>query len=213
MDYTVKELYKLTNNTLCERQIRRRCNLLQPTYPEKIKRTSNRKWLVNDEVKDEVIQRKNNRLIDSHLINSGKQILNSEYLTLKETLDEIRQVYDTIEWNYFGGFRPKYNIGGDKLFTLINSLAKELKKRTKSSVTIFYAIEKDDKGIYHVHLALKGIEDLKKYYDNAFTYKFKNLNIKEECIPFKDNLNNECYKYFSKEYFVDKNMRIGILTM
>lgn len=213
MDYTIKELSQLPENSIGERHLRRRCQLLQPQYPDKIRRTSNRKWIVNDEVKDEVIQRKNNRLIDSHIINSGKQIGGAEYNVLKETLDEIRQEYDRIEWNYFGGFRPKYNIGGYKLFNLILSLTKELKKRTKSSLSVFYAIEKDNKGIYHVHLAMKGVEGLNKFYNNAFTYKFKNINIKEECLPFNNNLNDECYKYFSKEYFVDRNMRIGILTM
>lgn len=211
MDYTINELKQLPENSMSERQLRRRCKLLQSQYPDKIKRTSNRKWLIHEDIKDEVIQRKNQRIIDSLLINSGKHFLQSEYITLEETLNEIRQEYDKIEWMFFAGFRPKYNIGVNVLFNMINSLSKELKKRTKSNVTIFYAIEKDDKGIYHVHMAIKGSHDIKSIYNQIFMFKFNKLKVIPFIQDYKNEHTEECYEYFSKEYYNDDKMRIGII--
>ena len=211
MDYTIKELSQHPENTLCERQLRRRCSNLHPKYPNKIKRTSNRMWLISDEVSDEVIKRRNNRLMDSQLINSGKEILESEYLVLKETLDEIRQEYDKVEWMFFAGFRPKYNIGVPILFNMVKSIAEELKLRTKSNVVVFYAIEKSNDGIYHVHLALKGSISVKRVFPDILRYKFGKIVMLPMIKNFDDEYQSECFRYLSKEYFVDVKMRIGII--
>lgn len=212
MDYTVKQLHKLSNNTLCERQIRRRCNLLQSKYPDLIKRTTNRMWLVNQIVADEVVRRKNNRIIDSQIINLGKPNGSDTYSTLQKTLNEIRQEYDTIEWKFFTGFRPKHKHDINYLFNIIKSITDEIEKRTKTNISIFYAIEKDNKKVYHVHMTISGSDEVKIIFINLFNFKFKELNLRPLYPePFNQNHQESCYKYFSKEYFVDDKMRIGII--
>lgn len=212
MEYTVKELYKLSNKNICQRQIRRRCVKLQPQYPNLIKRTSNRMWLVDSQIANEVIKRKNNRIMDSILINLGKQNKFKGYNVLKETLDEIRQEFDTIEWKFFTGFRPLNRHDTHYLFNFIKTIADELERKTKSNISIFYAIEKDDKQLYHVHMTISGTDEVKSVYMKLFNFKFRELNFKP-MIPeiFNNQYQSECYDYFSKEYFIDDNMRIGII--
>ena len=211
MDYTIKQLSKLTGNTLCERHLRRRCKELQSKFPDFIRRTSNRKWIVSEQAVSELIKRKNGRTLDSQIINSKKVFSGSEYDTLKSTLNQIRQRYDGVEWMYFAGFRPKYKYEVEILFSVVQNLINELNKRTKSNVSMFYAIEKDDMDVYHVHMAIKGSSEIEKHFLNTFKYKFNRLTVKPMIDEFNSNYHDECYKYLSKEYFVDDKMRVGLL--
>ena len=60
-------------------------------------------------------------------------------------------------------------------------------------------------------MAISGTDEVKIIFNNLFNFKFKDLNLNPmEWEPFNQYHQDNYYKYFSKEYFIDDNMRIGI---
>ena len=60
-------------------------------------------------------------------------------------------------------------------------------------------------------MAIKGSGSTKNFFNNILSYKFKKVSINSMIVDFNDSFNDTCYNYFSKEYFADDKMRIGII--